>query len=216
MALLPNSLERIFYDAFEAKRLVINEAGSSNMPGQENGPYDAYRHLLIAAELTRRYGEETARFLLGEHEFEGITDGQESAARKMDEKNNEEGIRIGKNARDWDDVVRESRNRINDATEGSGSPASNPESPIEWRPPSEWSGKLGSPAPRDPDTDQPKPPEEWNWPSNPELSEPAWPEGPFPPPKGLPFPWPGNHLDPEHPYPLDFVNRTKGVRDIYF
>jgi hypothetical protein len=39
----------------DVQRYVTNEAGSANLPGKENGPQDAYRHLLISAELTRRF-----------------------------------------------------------------------------------------------------------------------------------------------------------------
>lgn len=32
------------------------ESVNSQMPGRENGPADAYRRILLSAELTRRYG----------------------------------------------------------------------------------------------------------------------------------------------------------------
>jgi hypothetical protein len=44
-------------------RMAISEAGSANLPGKDGGPYDAYRHILWTAEMTRRYGETTARAL---------------------------------------------------------------------------------------------------------------------------------------------------------
>ena len=37
------------------------EAEKSGLPGNHNGPGDAYRHIIGAAEITRRYGEATAR-----------------------------------------------------------------------------------------------------------------------------------------------------------
>ncbi len=40
--------------------LAISEAVYSNLPGRDLGPADAYRHILLAAELTRRYGETKA------------------------------------------------------------------------------------------------------------------------------------------------------------
>ena len=56
----------------------------SNLPGRENGPADAYRHLLWAGELTRRFGERRARFILNAHEIEGEILGQSPDAEKMD------------------------------------------------------------------------------------------------------------------------------------
>lgn len=41
----------------DIQRMSINEASFSYMPGRTNGPADAYRHILWAAELTRQYGE---------------------------------------------------------------------------------------------------------------------------------------------------------------
>jgi len=51
--------------------MAIKEAALSNMPGRGNGPADAYRHVLLAAELTRRFGETKAAIILGWHEFTG-------------------------------------------------------------------------------------------------------------------------------------------------
>jgi hypothetical protein len=41
------------------------------LPGRENGPADAYRHLLWGAELTRRFGPDVARKILETHEIQG-------------------------------------------------------------------------------------------------------------------------------------------------
>ena len=64
MAKQPNIAEQVFLDAFEAQRLAINEAGQSNLPGQENGPYDAYRHLL---PFSCPPGDFFHRVTVGEH-----------------------------------------------------------------------------------------------------------------------------------------------------
>lgn len=37
---------------FEAKRIMVGESVASQLLGREVGPADAYRHILLAAELT--------------------------------------------------------------------------------------------------------------------------------------------------------------------
>ncbi|MCD8457112.1 hypothetical protein FUT69_02530 [Xylella taiwanensis] len=75
---------------------VIYESTWSYLPGREDGPADAYRHLLLSAELTRIYGDSYARALLNFHEWDGNRLGQSSASYRMDQHNNELGIAIGK------------------------------------------------------------------------------------------------------------------------
>src|SRR3546814_12001084 len=53
-----------------------SETVTSQLPGRENGPADAYRHILWAAEMTRRFGEEQARENLELHERDGSAAGQ--------------------------------------------------------------------------------------------------------------------------------------------
>ena len=96
-------------EALYIGRMAVNEAYSARLPGKENGPYDAYRHLLLSAELTRRLGEATARAILYGHEIEGWWTGQSSSSRTMDESNNELGISIGKSATSWSGVVSSSK-----------------------------------------------------------------------------------------------------------
>lgn len=48
-------------DAYFAIEPAEKEAIGSKLPGRENGPADAYRHILWAAELTPRFGEPAAR-----------------------------------------------------------------------------------------------------------------------------------------------------------
>jgi hypothetical protein len=54
-----------------AIRAAADEAVESQLPGRENGPADAYRHLLWGAELTRRFGAHVARGILEDHEIQG-------------------------------------------------------------------------------------------------------------------------------------------------
>lgn len=75
---------------------ATQEGIDSQLPGRENGPADAYRHLLLSAELTRRYGEGYARSLLEGHELTGNMGDQQPDADAMDRNNNELGIEIGK------------------------------------------------------------------------------------------------------------------------
>ncbi|CAN7590951.1 DUF6973 domain-containing protein [Polaromonas sp. LjRoot131] len=52
-----------------AAKQSIQEMSYSGLPGRTDGPADAYRHLLWAAELTRRLGQPLARAVLDGHEF---------------------------------------------------------------------------------------------------------------------------------------------------
>lgn len=85
---------------------VIGESIASQLPGRQNGgAADAYRHVLLSAELTRNYGEGAAFNILERHEFE--TNG--GADNGLDFWNNEIGITIGNHVRDnggtWEDIV---------------------------------------------------------------------------------------------------------------
>jgi hypothetical protein len=100
---------------------AISEAVSSQLPGRTNGPADAYRHLLWAAELTRRFGEAKARELLELHEEMGELKGDRADEIAMDRYNNELGIAIGREARDWAGVVARARLMMSAASQdGSG------------------------------------------------------------------------------------------------
>jgi Ca2+-binding RTX toxin-like protein len=93
---------------------AIRESLASQLPGRTDGPADAYRHILLAAELTRRFGEEIARAILGAHEVTGNAGGQTPAAEAMDRANNDLGISLGKDATSWNDVVSKARNEFSD------------------------------------------------------------------------------------------------------
>ena len=51
---------------------VANEAVFCGLPGRENGPADAYRHMLWAAELARNYGYVIAKSITTMHEIDVV------------------------------------------------------------------------------------------------------------------------------------------------
>ena len=94
---------------------TVTESQSAKLPGQFDGPGDAYRHIILAAELTRVHGEVYARTILNAHEVEGWVSkfiGRETSQtqerQNMDNESNERGIAIGKALRetnpDWGDM----------------------------------------------------------------------------------------------------------------
>lgn len=94
-----------------------SESVASQLPGRERGPADAYRHILWAAELTRRFGQQRAREILDLHEREGELRGQ-PAEKAMDLANNEIGVKIGIGARTFDDVISAARKAISGSHPG--------------------------------------------------------------------------------------------------
>lgn len=92
--------------------LAGEEAWLSRLPGNHNGPADAYRHLLWSAELTRRTGSAVAAALVTGHEVRGkwrsirerdrpiLSFDEES----MDTHNNLLGVAIGAKAVTWEGV----------------------------------------------------------------------------------------------------------------
>lgn len=158
---------------------AINEAAWSNLPGKDGGPYDAYRHVLWLAEMTRRYGEPIARMVAAFHEVDGVVHGQSAKRYFMDQANNELGISLGKDAQSWGEVVERARALLNSSLNGSG--------PVVWLPQEEWrhSDIDPNPAPRN-EQGEPLPVSLWNWPT------PQWPNGPHPLPPALPEPVDGS------------------------
>ncbi len=149
------SLERELdelYREFIAQRPATQEAVRSNLPGRENGPADAYRHLLWTGELTRRFGPLVAKAAGEWHEKRDLVPERfwwgsraERKARAMDRNNNEIGIAIGRRAKTWDDVVRAAREVIDASPrDGHGGPGR-----ARWMHPDSW------------DKDPPRP----NWPA---------------------------------------------------
>lgn len=120
-------------------QMAIKESVYSYLPGRENGPADAYRHILLSAELTRELGETYARLVLDYHEMDGNAEGQTPKAEAMDRYNNELGIDIGKRLAEnpnasWEDVVSAAR-ELFDPTNNNGDGA-------RWLPESEGSKQL--------------------------------------------------------------------------
>jgi hypothetical protein len=68
---VPTYYSRIGENQGFAVRPALDAAKESRLPGLENGPADAFRHMVWAAELTRRYGAATASDILDEHEKSG-------------------------------------------------------------------------------------------------------------------------------------------------
>jgi hypothetical protein len=106
MAISPpgNPVERIITAGIY--QYTVTESQSVNLPGQFDGPGDAYRHIVLAAELTRVFGEKHARAILGLHEaqgwvekFIGVDKSQTPEREMMDNESNERGIAIGNAAR---------------------------------------------------------------------------------------------------------------------
>jgi hypothetical protein len=109
------------YEDYVGANAAQSEMVGSQMPGRERGPADAYRHILWAAELTRRFGAQRARRILELHEREGQQRDQPYDEEAMDRNNNEIGLAIGGFARDWNDVVSAARKVISgSAADGSG------------------------------------------------------------------------------------------------
>jgi len=127
------NIDMFFYNVFtrNISGKSVNEMVQSQMPGRANGPADAYRHLLLSAELTRQFGEDYARSLLNGHELTG-RDGDDwtPEAEAMDRYNNEIGVDIGKSARSWEEVIQKSREMMKaDDPDGVGA---------HWLPEEKW------------------------------------------------------------------------------
>ncbi len=143
-----------------AVRAAESAAVESQLPGRRNGPADTYRHLIWSAELTRKFGEPVARAILDGHEVQGSAspdpngEKQSSAEEAMDRHNNEIGIRLGKDAKTFDDVVKRAQETI-DSSRGDGD-AHNGKGAI-WLERGQWQKN-----PKD-DAGQELPPEKWNW-----------------------------------------------------
>ena len=64
----PYKTERYLLDQNFAVGPALRAAQELELPGVVNGPGDAFRHILWAAELTRKYGPRAAADLLNQHE----------------------------------------------------------------------------------------------------------------------------------------------------
>jgi hypothetical protein len=169
--------DRIRAPIHDCEYFAINEANESQMPGRDMGPADAYRHVLLAAELTRRWGPVVAMCILEHHEWTAGP-GQTPEAEAMDRDNNIVGIRIGlSGVCTWEEVVQEARKTIrpNDPFGETGGGR--------WLPEPSWRQNPGIHPTRPPTSDRDRIPTRTpdgnfdpriNWPS------PRFPPGPYP------------------------------------
>jgi hypothetical protein len=71
MAKIPTQRELNDYVTGGISELAIGTATASQLPGRGfGGPADALRHLVLSAELARRFGDDAASGLLAAHEAE--------------------------------------------------------------------------------------------------------------------------------------------------
>jgi hypothetical protein len=128
-------------------------ASESGLPSRIDGPGDAFRHLVWAAELTRRFGPRTASIILDLHERMGYLgsgmgyfgNGWSKEAEDMDRHNNAIGMRIGQAARDYNDVLQRAGSTMTaTAPEGNGTwrdpHHSSPFPAPTWLPREKWRG----------------------------------------------------------------------------
>ncbi|MBL8832351.1 MAG: hypothetical protein JNL71_08160 [Rhodospirillales bacterium] len=118
-------------------------AKQSGFPGEHNGPADAFRHIVASGEAARRYGEFIASGLGSLNELAGdLLKDQPPGERSMDEANNAIGIRIGLDARDFDEILARARAAIEDAMRHDGAGT---DGTAQWRPESEWKPEAPKP-----------------------------------------------------------------------
>ena len=95
-----------------AEEIMVGESVASQLPGRQVGPADVYRHILLAAEMTRQFGGVLAWRVLYDHEMNP----ENGADNGMDFWNNDIGMRIGahvvENGGTWLDVVRLAREAV--------------------------------------------------------------------------------------------------------
>lgn len=216
------------YADYVGAKAALSEMVGSQMPGRERGPADAYRHILWAAELTRRFGEQRARQILELHEREGQQNSQPDDEEAMDRHNNEIGIAIGGFGRSWNDVVSAARKAISgSATDGSGAwkDTYDPSSTLApygavWLPENRWANNpkddkwtpplrfARAPAPKRPEL----PNSQTNWYSNPSRpGGPDWVAGYLPDGYQYPYGLPPHAVGPNDPR----LRRAIGANETY-
>jgi hypothetical protein len=106
-----------------------------------NGSWDAFRHAYVSAEMSRVYGNLTAKILGDLNEAHGQVTGQPYQEKNMDLWNNQAGRRIGENSTGPGDSARRVRNAIENGSlitdpehdgrqhSGTGQPAPNDKDP---------------------------------------------------------------------------------------
>jgi hypothetical protein len=124
------------------------EAMASPLPGYFDGPADAYRHIVGAAELRRRFGFGTAYAVVAGNEMLGThRDGHPPELRQMDDHNNAIGFSIGADAKTYEEVVQRARSSIDMAVARGGDGSNGTP---------RWRGSWGEPRDR-PAADRPLP-----------------------------------------------------------
>lgn len=121
-------IARLRLVAGQVRRFAEFEAERSGLPGQDQGPADAYRHLVGVAELSRRVGPLTAAAMAERNEWgsteamlRAILDGRPvapsntPAARRMDRHNNLLAVGIGATASSTEEVVMRARTMMEQA-----------------------------------------------------------------------------------------------------
>jgi hypothetical protein len=98
---------------------AIKAANESGLPPGVGGPADAYRHLLIAGELRRRFGPLVGASLTSAYEFLNDREGQTELNRRMDDANNA-AVRNAADFRTFEDVQRWARGKITEAAPFNG------------------------------------------------------------------------------------------------
>jgi hypothetical protein len=125
------------------------EASLSNLPGWTNGPADAYRHLIVVGEMTRRFGTIPATLMAEYNETlswyemqrsrlagKDVPPANQPEARTMDRHNNwNVAPAIGRAATTPEGVVLGARVAIERAIQKAGSGENNT---AYWRPSAEW------------------------------------------------------------------------------
>lgn len=144
----------------DVRRFATEEAKQSGLPGVDQGPADAYRHLVGVAELARRIGRrpadaieeanETRNWLYAQdtlREGRSGSDGPAQAARAMDRHNNRIALAIGANAASPEEVVQRVREVMDQAIRTTGGSGHNG-TPF-WQAPQHWSGGAANWVPQD-------------------------------------------------------------------
>jgi hypothetical protein len=94
-------------------------ANASGLPQGIGGPADAYRHLLIAGELKRRFGPTIGASLANAYEFLNRREGQSELNRRMDDVNNDAALN-GPDVRTFEELQRWARGKITEAAPFNG------------------------------------------------------------------------------------------------
>ena len=117
------------------------EAGDSGLPGAREGPADALRHIIGAAEL-RRVGLAAAFVALEGNQIIGAFREYSEASTRMDRTNNPIGLAIGGDAKTFEEVVARARAAVQAGLEAEGTGAGG--TPM-WQPRHAWSGPRSPP-----------------------------------------------------------------------